>query len=161
MSFSKICYGYDIDPTWALEKWLSEPTTLEFIQLWETLHNIDFKKDEYIKLCSEALGVGAAPDVLKLISLCNVCGINIKTFDSPEIYLHKDLAIDFASWASPAFRTFCLLLMQKDWTESQNKFKSEEDFVISSKTLAQYTQANALQNFKSLVGKFVYNYQCV
>ena len=51
--------------------------------------------------------------------------------------------------------------MQKDWTESQNKFKSEEDFVISSKTLAQYTQANALQNFKSLVGKFVYNYQCV
>lgn len=98
---------------------------------------------------------------MKLISICNVCGINFNNLEDKEIYLHKDLAIDFASWASPAFRTFCLLLMQKNWSESKNKFKSEEDFIISSKTLAQYTQANALENFKSLVGKFVYNYQCV
>ena len=43
----------------------------------------------------------------------------------------------------------------------QNNFKSEEDFVISSKPLAEYTQSDALQNFKSLMDKFVYNYHVV
>lgn len=33
MSLDKISYGYDIQPSWAVDKWLSEPTTLEFIQL--------------------------------------------------------------------------------------------------------------------------------
>lgn len=74
-----------------------------------------------------------------------------------EFFAHKDLAIDFSSWASPAFRTFCLLLLQENWDASEAKFKSEEDFVISSKTLAQFTKANALKNFQSLMGKFVYN----
>ena len=33
MSLNKISSGYDIDVSWAVDKWLSEPTTLEFIQL--------------------------------------------------------------------------------------------------------------------------------
>ncbi len=144
-----------------MDKWLSEPTTLEFIQLWESLHNLDFKKDEYIKVCSDALGIGASPGVNELILRCNVQGICINKERGDEIFAHKDLAIDFASWASPAFRTFCLLLMQENWDASESRFKSEEDFVISSKTLAQFTKANALKNFQSLMGKFVYNCKSV
>lgn len=158
MSFNKICYGYEVDASWALEKWLSEPTTLEFIQLWESLHNLDFRKDEFIHLCSKALSVGSAPDLLDLNTLGNVSGIKYKNLTDKEVVLHRDLAIDFASWASPAFRTYCLLQMQNDWNESQQKFVSEEDLIISSKTLAEFTQSNALQNFKSLVNKVVYNY---
>ena len=157
MSLNKISTGYNIDVTWAVDKWLSEPTTLEFIQLWETLHNLDFDKRAYINICSEALGLGKSPSMYDLCAKCHVKGIFLDTEKGDEVFAHKDIAIDFASWVSPAFRTFCLLLMQQDWAQNEAGIKSEEDFVVSSKTLAQYTQANALKNFQSQLGKFVYN----
>ena len=92
-----------------------------------------------------------------MIHKCGISSIYVDTNHGGEIFAHKDLAIDFASWASPAFRTFCLLIMQDNWDKSEAGFKTEEDFIVSSKTLAQFTKANALKNFQSLVGKFVYN----
>ncbi len=74
-----------------------------------------------------------------------------------DIFIHKDLAIDFASWISPAFRTFCLLLAQKDYLKTVVNFTNEEDFIISNKTLAKCTKDLALQNYKSQVDSFVYN----
>ena len=47
MSVSKISEGYNINSVWARDKWLSEPTTLETIQLWESMHNLDFDIDVY------------------------------------------------------------------------------------------------------------------
>lgn len=121
------------------------------------MHNLDFDKNAYIKICSDALGIGASPSLKDLNLKCHVKGIFQDSNKGDEVFAHKDISIDFASWVSPAFRTYCLLLMQQNWSQCEAGFKSEEDFVISSKTLAQYTQANALKNFQTLAGKFVYN----
>lgn len=157
MSLSKICYGYDIDPVWAQRKWLSEPTTLEFIQLWEQLHNLNFNKSKYIELCSKSLSVGNSPSIKTLLFKCKIKSIFFVDDNFKDLLLHKDLAIDFASWLSPSFRTFCLLALQKKWTENETNFKSEEDLIIGPKTLAQFTQKEALKNFKSLLSCLVYN----
>lgn len=78
------------------------------------MHNLDFNKERYINLCSDALGIGSSPNVKDLIFKCRVRCISLESVESENVYLHKDIAIDFASWVSPAFRTFCLLQMQKN-----------------------------------------------
>lgn len=161
MSLSKISVGYDLDPKWAADKWLSEPTTLEFIQLWETLHNLSFKNTEYLELCSTALSVGCAPTVEEMKNKSCVKGLFVDRDFDGDIFIHRDIAMDFASWASPAFRTFCLCLMRQGGCDTKFNFKSEEDFVISSRTLAQLTKRQALQNFQKFNNEFVYNCQCV
>lgn len=157
MSLSKISYGYDLNPKWASEKWLSEPTTLEFISLWESLHNLDFKKDAFIELCSNALSHGGSPNVEELKSKSKIKGMFVDKNFNEGIYLHKDIAMDFASWASPSFRTFCLLLMNNGGCNIKFNFNSEEDFVIGSKTLAEITKKQALENYQKSAGNFVYN----
>lgn len=161
MSLSKISYGYDLDPKWAADKWLAEPTTLEFIQLWESLHNLSFDNNAYLELCSNALSVGASVQVEEMQHNAHVSGIFVdKAFDG-DIFLHKDLAMDFTSWASPSFRTFCLVLLRNGNLSTKYNFNSEEDFIISSKTLAKLTQQQALKNYKKYDAEFVYNCHCV
>lgn len=153
MSLSKISYGYDLNPKWAADKWLSEPSTLEFIQLWENLHNIDFNKEAYIDLCSCALSVGSSPSVYELQKMSNIKSMFVdKEFDG-EIFMHKDIAIDFASWASPAFRTFCLLTLQDKENICETNFVSEEDFIIGAKSLAEFTKKNAFRKYKQELTK--------
>ena len=153
MSLSKISYGYKINPKWAVDKWLSEPTTLEFMQLWETINNPGFKKDEFIDMCTDALSVGSSPNPGILIEKCNNKSFFVdKDFDG-DIYLHKELAIDFASWLSPAFRTFCLMNI-KDCDGEKFNFRTEEDYVVSPKSLAQYSQKKALENYKKQIKSY-------
>lgn len=161
MSLNKISYGYSLNPKWAVDKWLSEPTTLEFIQLWESLHNLDFDTRKYIELCSSSLSMGCCPSIEELKEKCHVISIFADRAFSDNIFIHKDLAMDFASWASPSFRTFCLLLLRQGVCDMQLNFNSEEDFIISSKTLAEFTKQNALKNFQNSLCEFVYNCQCV
>lgn len=157
MSAKRIACGYDVDPKWAIQKWLSEPTTLEFIQLWETLHNLDFNKNAFIDLCSSALNYGSFPSISELKKECNIKSMFMDKEYNGNVYIHKDLAIDFASWISPSFRTYCLLIMQNNSLCESCNFVSEEDFIIGSKTLARYTKKQAIENYRLELCNFVYN----
>ncbi len=125
------------------------------------MHNLDFKKQNFIALCSDALGNGAAPQVEELHKKACVKSLFIDRDFDGDIFIHRDIAMDFASWASPAFRTFCLCLMRDGCFDVGYHFKSEEDFVISTKTLARLTQKQALKNYQKFNNEFVYNCQCV
>lgn len=157
MSFNKISYGYKLNPKWAFENWMSEPTTLEYIQLWEGMHNPDFNNEKYLDLCTDALSKGSAPSIYELSSKANLKSMFFDKKDDGNIFLHKDLALDFASWASPAFRAYCLLNLQKK-KEQAMSFKSEEDFIVSGETLAQKNKDLAFKEYISEIKQNIINF---
>lgn len=146
MSLDKIAYGYKINPRWAAEHWLSEPTTLEYIQLWEATHNTNFKNEKFLELCSVSLAHKTFPTVIELINKAKIKCIFVDSNFDRSIYLHRDIAIDFASWLSPAFRAFCLLNIQSK-SKDLISFVSEEDLIISDQTIAKATKQSALKAY--------------
>ncbi|MDO5329308.1 MAG: KilA-N domain-containing protein [Coriobacteriia bacterium] len=142
MMLRKISEGYDINSVWARDKWLSEPTTLETIQLWEQMHNLDFDVDIYNQLCAIALKHDCAPEIYELIDKAHVKSF---IFDKKELFLHKDIAVDYAQWLSPSFRGYTTLCLKNGVTLN---FNSEEDFIVSDKALAEFTKRYALESYE-------------
>lgn len=145
MSIEKISEGYKIDAIWAKDKWLSNPSTLELIQNWELMHNPDFDNETYKDLCFTALSNGCAPEIEELINLANAESFIV---DLTDIYIHQDLAIDFASFLSPAFKGYCTLSLKKG---RALHFRNEEDFIISNRTLAEDTKKDSIEAFEYYV----------
>lgn len=111
------------------------------------MHNLDFNKETYLEICSNALSHGCAPQISELQKKCSIKCMFVDKEYYGCVFAHKDIASDFASMLSPAFRTYCLLALQDRNHESYLSFKSEEDYIVSPKTLADFTQKKALDSF--------------
>lgn len=86
--------------------WLSERYTIEFIGLWEQLHNPDFKRPEFDEFKKQA---GLNSFVLtpqEWIEKTNAIGIIVKPGQHGNIFAHADIAFEFASWLSPVFKLY-------------------------------------------------------
>ena len=142
MSIEKISDGYKIDAVWAKDKWLSSPSTLELIQNWELMHNPDFNNDTYKDLCFTALSNGCSPEIEELIKYANAQSFIV---DLTDIYMHQDIAIDFAQFLSPAFKGYCTLSLKKGRALN---FKNEEDYIISNRALAEDVKKDSIEAFE-------------
>jgi hypothetical protein len=80
--------------------------TIEYLGIWETLYNPDFKPLEFEGFRKEA-GLNAFTlSPLKWISSTNAIGIIVKSGRYGGSYAHKDIAFKFASWISVEFELY-------------------------------------------------------
>ena len=82
--------------------------TIEFLGLWEILHNENFKPVEFDGFKNQA-GANAftlAPQ--KWIETTNAIGIVSKSGRYGGTYAHSDIAFEFASWISPEFKLYII-----------------------------------------------------
>lgn len=155
LSLNKISYGYGINPKYALIKWLSDSNTLKFVQLWEQLNNTSFEIYNYEEICSDALNNKSYPLLKELINKAKIKSIVSDKKEDGLVYIHKDIALNYASWISPAFRTYCIFNL----TSNSKGFNlvSEEDYIISNYTIANITKDNALESFKKMAKNNIEN----
>ena len=73
------------DPTAVIQNWMRNRDVIEFLGLWERLHNPDFKPLEF-----EAIGI---------VSKAGRYG---------GTYAHSDIAMSFATWISPEFQLYIM-----------------------------------------------------
>lgn len=147
ISLKEISTGYKINSKWAADKWLSQPETLEYLQLWEQTHNINFNNKQYLNLCSTALSYGQSPTISELKSKAHIIGLFTDKNDFENIYLHKDIAINFASWLSPSFQNYiCSILLSNN--SKLPKFISSSDFIINKIDYAKLLKNTMLSQIK-------------
>jgi len=94
------------DPSDVIKNWMRNRETIEFLGLWETLHNPDFKPVEFDGFRKQA-GLNAftmAPT--KWIESTNAIGIVTKAGRYGGTYAHSDIALEFASWISAEFKLY-------------------------------------------------------
>ena len=93
-------------PNDVIKNWMRSRETLEFLGLWETLHNPDFKPVEFDGFRKEAGLHAFTMSPSKWIERVNAIGITTKAGRYGGTYAHSDIALEFASWISAEFKLY-------------------------------------------------------
>jgi hypothetical protein len=111
------------NPNATICNWMRNRETLEFLGLWESLHNPDFKPLEFDGFRSQA-GLNAfTMSPKKWIDGVNAIGIVSKAGRYGGTYAHSDIALEFASWISAEFKLYIV----KDY----RRLKADENSRLS------------------------------
>ena len=109
------------DPTAVIGNWLRNRNTIEYLGIWESLYNPDFKPLEFEGFKKEA-GLNAFTlSPTKWINATNAIGILSKSGRYGGTYAHKDIAFKFASWISVEFELYIIKEFQRLKTEEQRQ----------------------------------------
>ena len=96
------------DPNDVIKNWMRGRDTIEFLGLWESLHNPDFKPVEFDGFRNQA-GLNAfTMSPTKWINGVQAIGIVTKAGRYGGTYAHSDIALEFASWISAEFKLYIM-----------------------------------------------------
>ncbi|MCD7739202.1 MAG: KilA-N domain-containing protein [Lachnospiraceae bacterium] len=91
-----------------VKNWLRNRETIEFLGIWESLHNPDFKQVEFDLFRGQA-GLNAfTMSPTKWIEGVNAIGIVTKSGRYGGTFAHSDIAFEFASWISAEFKLYII-----------------------------------------------------
>lgn len=76
------------------------------METWETIHNVNFKRDESITFRISAIERGFLPTPQSYIEKTGAIGIISKSGRYGGTYAHEDLALNFCYWLSPVFQAY-------------------------------------------------------
>lgn len=119
ISLTDIAKHKSDDPTAVIGNWIRNRNTIEYLGIWETLYNQNFKPLEFEGFRNEA-GLNAftlSPQ--KWIERTNAIGIVSKSGRYGGTYAHKDIAFKFASWISVEFELYFIKEFQRLKEEEQ------------------------------------------
>ena len=106
------------DGDFFISDWLRNRNTIEFLGIWEELHNPDFNYGEFAIIKSQAGLNSYKISVKEWVNKTNSIGLVAKAGRYGGTYAHKDIAFEFGMWISPKFK----LLLIKEF----ERLKAEE-----------------------------------
>ena len=124
ISLTDIARFRSSDPRITIHSWLKSRDIVEFLGLWESLHNPVFKRSDFDTFKKDA-GTNAYTFSIKVWNEI-LKGIGIITKSGRYgggIFAHSDIALEFASWISPEFKLYIV----KDY----RRLKSDENSRLS------------------------------
>lgn len=94
--------------------WMRNRNTIEFLGIWEQIHNPDFKGVEFDTFRKEAGLNSFRLTPKKWIEATAAIGIQSKAGRyGGGTYAHRDLAFEFGSWLSPEFKLYLIKEFQR------------------------------------------------
>ena len=111
------------DPTAVIQNWMRNRDVIEFLGLWERLHNPDCNPLEFEGFRKQAGANAFTMSPKKWIETTNAIGIVSKAGRYGGTYAHSDIAMSFATWISPEFQ----LYIMKDY----RRLKADENSRLS------------------------------
>jgi len=108
-----------------IRNWMRNRNTVEFIGLWETLHNPNFKSVEFDTFRKEAGLNNFNLTPKKWTEATNAIGIISKSGRYGGTYAHKDLAFEFGAWISPMFKLLLIKEFQRLKEIETNQYNLE------------------------------------
>ena len=101
------------DGDFFVSDWLRNRNTLEFIGIWEKVHNPNFNYGEFAIIKNQA-GLNRFKISAKdFIERTRAVGIQSKTGRYGGTYAHKDIAFEFGMWISPEFKIYLIKEFQR------------------------------------------------
>lgn len=96
-----------------INNWLRTHATIEYLGLWETLYNPDFKVIEFEYFKNKSGENAFVLTAQEWIEKTNAIGIISKSGRYGGTYAHKDIAFKFASWISVEFELYLIKEFQR------------------------------------------------
>ena len=105
ISLTDIAKYKSIQPSITIHNWLRGRDVVEFLGLWERLHNPNFKLIEFDKFKKDAGSNAYVFSIKEWTEVLGAIGLLTKSGRyGGGIYAHIDIAFEFASWISPEFK---------------------------------------------------------
>ncbi len=97
-----------------IHNWMRNRNTLEFLGIWEQMHNPNFKGVEFDTFRKEAGLNSFRLTPKKWTSATDAIGIQSRAGRyGGGTYAHKDIAFEFGSWLSPEFKLYLIKEFQR------------------------------------------------
>ena len=110
-------YSNKDDPRFPIQNWMRNRNTIEYLSIWEELHNPNFNRVQFEAVKEEAGLNRFVMTPTKWINEMNSIGIVVKAGRyGGGTYAHVDIAMHFATWISPEFQ----LYIMKDYRRLKN-----------------------------------------
>jgi hypothetical protein len=109
------------DGEFFIADWLRNRNTVEFLGIWETVHNLDFNYGEFATIKSQAGLHSYKISVKEWASKTNAVGLIAKAGRYGGTYAHKDIAFEFGMWVSAEFKVYLIKEFQRLKEEEHKK----------------------------------------
>ena len=97
------------EPSFTIKNWQRRMNTINYIGLWEQIHNENFNLVEFDQIKSEYGKNSFTMSPSQWIKRTNAIGIVSKGGRySMGTFAHPDIAFEFASWISPEFKLYLI-----------------------------------------------------
>lgn len=112
-------------PKDVIKNWMRNRSTIEFLGLWEMMHNQNFKGVDFDTFVNESGSNSFVMTPQKWIESTNAIGIVSRSGNGGGTFAHKDIAFEFASWLSPEFKLYVITDYQRLKNDETNKLSSD------------------------------------
>ena len=119
------------EPSAVIANWMRNRDTIDFLGVWEGLHNPNFNSLEFEGIEKQAGRNAFTMSPKKWIQSTNAIGIRAKGGRYGGAYAHIDIAFEFASWISPEFKLYVI----KDYQRLKNDENSRLSLEWNEKRL--------------------------
>ena len=138
-------YQNSSDPSFTVKNWLRRITTIDYAGLWEQLYNPNFNLVEFDQIKKEYGKNSFSMSPSQWKKRTNAVGFISKGGRySIGTFAHPDIAFEFASWLSPAFRLYLI-------TEFERlKIKESRDNKIEWVVTRELSKVNYLIHTNSI-----------
>ena len=109
------------DGTFFISDWLRNRNTIEYLGIWERIHNPDFNYGEFDLIKSQAGLNSYKISVKEWVAKTNAIGLQAKAGRYGGTYAHADIAFEFGMWISAEFKIYLVKEFQRLKTEEQQQ----------------------------------------
>jgi len=120
------------DGDFFISDWLRNRNTVEFLGIWEKIHNPDFNYGEFATIRNQAGLHSYKISVKEWVEKTGSIGLRAKAGRYGGTYAHKDIAFEFGMWISAEFKIYLIKEFQRlkekereslDWDMRRNLAK--------------------------------------
>jgi hypothetical protein len=109
------------DGDFFISDWLRNRNTVEFLGIWECVHNPNFNYGEFAIIKSQAGLNSYKLSVKAWVATTGAIGLKSKAGRSGGTYAHKAIAFEFGMWISPEFKIYLIKEFQRLKDEEQQR----------------------------------------
>ncbi|HFU76679.1 MAG TPA: KilA-N domain-containing protein [Arcobacter sp.] len=107
------------DGDFFISDWLRNRNTIEYLGIWEKIHNENFNYGEFAIITSQAGLNSYKLSIKEWSSKTNAIGLIAKAGRYGGTYAHKDIAFEFGMWISAEFKIYLIKEFQRLKEEEQ------------------------------------------
>ncbi len=101
------------DGNFFITDWLRNRNTVEYLGIWERVHNSDFNYGEFAIIKSQAGLNSYKISVKEWVAKTNAIGLTAKAGRYGGTYAHPDIAFEFGMWISAEFKIYLIKEFQR------------------------------------------------
>ena len=111
------------DGDFFISDWLRNRNTVEFLGIWEGVHNPDFNYGEFATIKSQAGLNSYKLSVKEWVEKTNAIGLRATTGRYGGTYAHQDIAFEFGMWISAEFKVYLIKEFQRLKDDENDRLK--------------------------------------